>query len=375
MTVHGSKGLEFRAIHFPGVNKNSIPRSANQFQGIETPSGLVRGLEGTGQEVRRGAHDDEQECLFYVAMSRAKERLTLYSPTKNAAGSKWGHSEFIDRIVPPATKRHVVPALELPPEGVSKVDVVFDGPVSIGDTKLAIYDSCPRRFYYSCLLEVGGKRVETTFMRMHDAVQRVVDWMVNEAPQQVHAPEVEQRLAVALEQTGVSSSGYADEYKAIAEALIARLIESRTGTNKVVNPGLFLRSGAAEIAVRVDDILEDAEGRTLIRRVRTGHATKKSQTDTASTSLFLAAQEAFPNSRIELVHLADAEPMQIEVDPKKLSVRRAGIDKVVRAILDGDLPPERSSRSCPRCPAFFICGSLPPGTLVKKTSGEVTGSP
>jgi superfamily I DNA/RNA helicase/Zn-dependent peptidase ImmA (M78 family) len=374
MTIHGSKGLEFRAIHFPGVNANSIPRSPNMFQGIEMPDGLVQDIEGTGKEVRQRAHLDEQECLFYVAMSRARDRLMLYTPTKNAAGSRWGHSEYIDRIVPPATRSFIDPALELPPEDVGKVDIAFEGKLSIGDTKLATYDSCARRFYYSYLLEVGGKRFETTFMKMHDAVQLVVDWMVQQPPDQVDPAEVDRRLSIGLEETGVGRSGYAEEYRAIAETLVTRLIESRAGMTKVSNPGLVLTSGDATIDVRVDDILEDAEGRMLVRRVRTGHATKKSQTDAASTSFFFAAQDSFPGSTIEVVHLADSDSMQIEIDPKKLAARRAGIDKVVSAILNGNLPPDRSSRSCPRCPAFFICGSLPPGTLVKKVSAGVTGS-
>ncbi|MFC7396508.1 UvrD-helicase domain-containing protein [Chelatococcus sp. GCM10030263] len=374
MTIHGSKGLEFRAIHFPGVNANSIPRSPNMFQGIETPNGLVRGAEGTGKEIRQQAHLDEQECLFYVAMSRARDRLVLYTPTKNAAGSKWSHSEYIDRIVPPAIRSYFDPTLELPPEDVGKVDIVFDGKLSIGDTKLATYDSCPRRFYYSYLLEVGGKRFETTFVQMHDAVQLVVDWMVQQPPNQVDPAEVDQRLGLALEETGVGKSGYAEEYRVIAETLVDRLIVSRAGMTKVSNPGLVLASGGATIEVRVDDILEDAEGKLRVRRVRTGHATKKSQTDAASTSFFFAAQETFPGATIEVVHLAEPDSMRIEIDPKKLAARRAGVDKVVSAILTGDLPPNRSSRSCPRCPAFFICGSLPLGTLVKKISAGVTGS-
>src|SRR5690606_100080 len=137
----------------------------------------------------------------------------------------------------------------------------------------ATYDSCPRRFYYSYLLEVGGKRFETTFMKMHDAVQLVVDWMVQQPPDQVDPAEVDRRLGVALEETGVGKSGYAEEYRAIAETLATRLIESRAGMTKVSNPGLVLAAGDAMIDVRVDDILEDAEGRMLVRRVRTGHAT------------------------------------------------------------------------------------------------------
>lgn len=374
MTIHGSKGLEFRAIHFPGVNANSIPRSPNMFQGIETPDGLVQGLDGTGKEVRKRAHLDEQECLFYVAMSRARDRLYIYTPTKMADGRRWGHSEYLDRIVPPATRVLVDPALEMPPADTGKVEIAFEGTVSIGDTKLAAYDSCPRRFYYSYLLEVGGKRFETTFMKMHDAVQLVVDWMVQQSPDQVDPAEVDRRLSKALDETGVNSHGYAEEYRAIAETLVARLVESRAGMTKVANPGIVLASSGARIDIRVDDILEDAEGRMLVRRVKTGHATKKSQSDAASTSFFFAAQQSLPGSMIEVVHLAESELMRIEIDAKKLATRRAAVDKVVSAILDGDLPPERSSRSCPRCPAFFICGPLPSGTLVKKMSGGVTGS-
>lgn len=374
MTIHGSKGLEFRAIHFPGASANSIPRSPNMFQGIETPDGLVRGESGTGKEVRHRAHADEQECLFYVAMSRARDRLIIYSPSKNAANARWGYSEYIDRIVPPAVRSLVHPALELPPEDAGRVDIAFEGRISIGDTKLAVYDSCPRRFYYSYLVEVGGKRFETTFMKMHDAVQMVVDWMVAQAPDQVEPTEVDRRLAQALDNTGVGGSGYAEEYRAIADTLVARLVESRTGMTKLPNPGLALDSGGTIIDVRVDDILEDADGRMRVRRIRTGHATKKSQTDTASSSLFFAGQVAFPGSKVEVVHLADSESMPIEIDPKKISARRSGIDKVIEAIVTGDLPPDRSSRTCPRCPAFFICGSLPPGTLVKKVPTGLTGS-
>ena len=374
MTIHGSKGLEFSTIHFPGASANSIPRSANMFQGIETPDGLVRGMSGTGKEVRHRAHSDEQECLFYVAMSRARDRLIIYSPSKTAANARWGYSEYIDRIVPPAVRSVVDPVLDLPLEDDGKVDVTFEGKISIGDTKLAVYDSCPRRFYYSYLVEVGGKRFETTFMKMHDAVQLVVDWMVEQAPDQVDLAEVDRRLAQALDETGVGSSGYADDYRAIADTLVARLIESRVGMTKLPNPGLALDSGGTIIEVRVDDILEDAEGRTRVRRVRTGHATKKSQTDTASSSLFFAGQDAFPGSKIEVVHLADSESMPIEIDPKKAAARRSGVDKVIEAIVTGDLPPARSSRTCPRCPAFFICGSLPAGTLEKKVSTGLTGS-
>ena len=366
MTIHGSKGLEFRAIHFPGVNTGSLPRSANNYQGIEIPNGLVRDLPGTGKETRVRAHDDEQECLFYVAMSRARDRLAIYTPTMKKGGTKWGHSAYLDRIVPPMERVRLNPALELIQEDDGKVDLAFEGDIAFADTKLASHASCPRRFYYTHLLGVGGKRVETTFMKMHDAVQMVVDWVVTKEPNHVDPVELDQRLSAALDKTGVSADGYAADYRGIAEMLVAKLVDSRAGMTKIENPGLKHMSGATTIDIRVDDLLLDRDGKTLVRRVRTGHSSKSALLDAASTSMYFAAQATFPGSSIQVVHLAEDEPVTIEIETKKHAARRGAVDDVVAAIVAGDLPADRSSRTCPRCPAFFICGTLPEGTFVKK---------
>lgn len=60
LTIHGSKGLEFRAVILIGCNQGSIPH----FKSIE---------EGNIEEERR---------LFYVAMTRAKELLFLTRPKR-----------------------------------------------------------------------------------------------------------------------------------------------------------------------------------------------------------------------------------------------------------------------------------------------------
>ena len=79
MTIHGSKGLEFPVTHIPGLNADTLPRTPPAPQ-CPPPDGMVEGGEGSALEVFRSGTQEEQECLFYVALSRARDRLFLYAP-------------------------------------------------------------------------------------------------------------------------------------------------------------------------------------------------------------------------------------------------------------------------------------------------------
>ena len=88
LTMHGSKGLEFPVVHIPGLANNSLPRSpaASLARSIVPPDGLIEGVSGKSIDAQKAAMIEEYECLFFVALSRAKDRLLLYSPTKTSDG-------------------------------------------------------------------------------------------------------------------------------------------------------------------------------------------------------------------------------------------------------------------------------------------------
>lgn len=67
MTMHGSKGLEFKVLHLPALTSRSIPRSANQSRGLAPPDGMIEGAPFRGSEAIKSGHDEEQQCLFFVA--------------------------------------------------------------------------------------------------------------------------------------------------------------------------------------------------------------------------------------------------------------------------------------------------------------------
>jgi DNA helicase-2/ATP-dependent DNA helicase PcrA len=86
MTVHASKGLEFCAVFITGLEQNLFPHI------------------GLGNEKR---DDEEERRLFYVAVTRAKEKLYLcYAQMRTIFGSRQLSlpSEFLDDIDPALLK-------------------------------------------------------------------------------------------------------------------------------------------------------------------------------------------------------------------------------------------------------------------------------
>lgn len=75
MTVHGAKGLEFSHVWLLRVVSNSFPNSFRESL-FEFPSAL-RGSIATGES--KDVNDQEERRLFYVAISRARDRLTICS--------------------------------------------------------------------------------------------------------------------------------------------------------------------------------------------------------------------------------------------------------------------------------------------------------
>src|SRR5205085_1355447 len=117
MTVHGSKGLEFEAVHLPGLTQASFPLSYRG-QRCPPPVGLIAGAErlSVSEEASR-SHTMEEECLFFVAMSRARTHLRFYQPRFQDNGNNRAPSKLLAKV--PARLIHETtapPVLKLPPD-------------------------------------------------------------------------------------------------------------------------------------------------------------------------------------------------------------------------------------------------------------------
>ncbi|HZR64147.1 MAG TPA: ATP-dependent DNA helicase [Terriglobales bacterium] len=75
MSVHGAKGLEFDHVFIVRAVKNSFPCSWREPL-LELPSELRN--SGRGEQDEKKLFEQEERRLFYVAMTRARDSLTMY---------------------------------------------------------------------------------------------------------------------------------------------------------------------------------------------------------------------------------------------------------------------------------------------------------
>ncbi len=202
MTVHGAKGLEFSHVFVIRVNKNKFPQPERSHV-FEFPARLMK--EGAPEE---HFHHQEERRLYYVALTRAQDRLTITS----VAEKKGKVPPFIeDILMEPSVKRRDV--LRLAPKvapvpagssgdpdagiaqnplfaasgGLPKVfsriaqwAEIFHPPSSepleLHPSAVLSYRSCPQRYLFSSLwsLQEGPKATLTFGRVMHGTIRRMM---------------------------------------------------------------------------------------------------------------------------------------------------------------------------------------------------------
>lgn len=363
MTIHGAKGLEFPVVHLPGMNVNSLPRVA-QTPNCLPPAGMIEGAEGDANELYRREHEKEQECLFYVALSRAKDRLFMYAATRNAAGSNRSLSKFVNQLGAGVMINSVTPSQAVPaaPED-AVIKLLVNGSLSFGGHEISLYQSCERRFFYTHVLLVGGKRTPTPFMQMHDAVRIVYQAIVQGGG--AAAESSDKHLDEVFTLSGLGVHGYANDYLALAKNMLSYFASIREGHKAEPPVGLSLTFGKEKIIVLPDDVLVGPDGRRKFRRVRSGHKRTNDLNEIGAATFLLAVQHAFPDATVEFVYLSDGAVHPVVFTPKQLVDRSTKLAELLANIRAGVFRANPSPRVCPACPAFFVCGPTPAGALRK----------
>ena len=368
MTVHASKGLEFDAVHVPGLTKSSFP-TANHGQRCPPPAGMIEDAEVLSiKEERKRSHEHEEQCLFFVALSRARSHLRLYLARKQPNGNNRSVSEFLSWIPAPLVDEVRQPAtLPLPPNAPrpTPVEVTRRSEWSITDSRLRAYEKCPRRFFYTHVLGLQSVRKRTAFSLTHDCLYELIHWLADARREaEPTLAEAEAAFQGIWEARGPVEHAFCNDYRRLASRLVAALVRAGAGRRFRETKPLPVDLPNGRVVVQPNELAELPDGTVALRRVRTGHK-RVGEYDGLEYALYrLAADAQFGSAAaVHALHLTDETAEAVTITATKLSNRYSKSDDMLGRIAAGWFPPEPDPVTCPRCPHFFICPSRPPGPL------------
>ena len=370
MTVHGSKGLEFDAVHIPGLTVSSFP-SSNRGQRCPPPDGMIEGSDVLStKEFAKQAHATEEECLFFVAISRARKHLNIYLPRKQPNGNNRSESKFLSWL-----PGNLVATIEDPKQlGLSgevldsnKIDVAWSANWGLTDSRLTAYERCPRRFFYTHVMGLGSARKMTAFSKTHDCIYDLMRWLrKTRAEAEPSLVQAEAAFDIIWEERGPTDHAYRDEYRQLASRFIKNLLEAGKGRefHEVKRLPVSLTNG--EVLVEPGEIWKLADGRMSVRRVRTGYCRTDEYKRLEYALYKLAAEEEYgPSVVVEALHLTDNLSEPVPISDTIISNRTKTSIQLLEQIKGGQFPPDVDSITCPRCPHFFICAATPKGKLTQ----------
>lgn len=371
MTIHASKGLEFDIVHIPGMVTSGLPRN-NVAPRCVPPDGLIHGANGlTGVEAVKAGHDEEEECLFFVALSRARDRLFLYASSVQSDGRTRNLSKFIPAIDRLFVRSAHPPQINGQPRPETSIQITWEETPVWTDSQINLFERCPRRFLYTHVLKLGGRRTETAFMKMHNVVSDVFDWLktVHETTSPSEA-ELGARFDEVWQAKGAADHGYAEDYRRIGRRLVDFLIESRSNDLRSTVTPIVLGWAEGEIVVIPDSVAHSERGQIVVQRVKTGKPRSNAFDDIEYTILHLAAVQTYGGqAQVEVTYLTSETTEAMSISTRKRETRRQKIQDILRSVRSGDFVPKAEARACPRCPSFFICGDLPAGGVTVRKLG------
>jgi superfamily I DNA/RNA helicase/Zn-dependent peptidase ImmA (M78 family) len=368
MTVHGSKGLEFEAVHLPGLTVASFP-SSNRGQRCPPPEGLIQNA-GTLSVAEEGkqSHIHEEQCLYFVALSRARTHLRLYLARRQPNGNNRSASPFLDWLPSSLVREVSHPSrLPLPADAARPHPIVVHRAADchVTDSYLGLYEKCPRRFFYTHFLGLGGKKKATAFSQTHDCIYDVIRWLSDARRRgEPSLAEAEKAFDEIWKTRGPIGHGFADDYRRLASRLVAALVRAGAGRKFRNSASIAIDLPGGRVLVEPNELAELPNGTVLLRRIHTGYKRSDEDGRLEYTLYHLAGQVEFgSNYSVEAVHLTDEVTELVTISSTMMNNRRAKSSQMLTNITGGHFPANVDAVTCPRCPHFFVCAATPQGAL------------
>ncbi len=375
MTAHSAKGLEFPHVFILRATSNSFPAQYKEPL-VEFPRDLLD-PDSIGEGDGRAQHEQEERRLFYVAMTRARDSLTLYGkrgigkdktpagflrdllkdPTLNTWLSERGAREFQTDLFAAAPESgftsRTAQWLSMPP----------GFPLTrLSATAVENYEICPLQFKLE--REWRIPRDVPAAMQYGAAIHRVLRTYFDSV--RIEQPLSEQEV-IGLFQADFAQAVIDDPYqRQLYEAQGVRQLRDfvvraqRAPVPKVLHTEehFEVQIGGATVAGRIDRIDDLGGGRIAIVDYKTGKPRAQEDADESlQLSVYaIAAREkwGYKAERLVFYNLEENSTVTTVRGPIQLAEAKIKVEEVAERIKAGAFDPKPGFH-CRFCPYRNLC--------------------
>src|SRR5579871_4844713 len=357
MTAHQSKGLEFPVVYLPNLIEGQFPMKKGS--SMATPPQEL--LEEPGGDEATG-----EDCLFFVALSRARDHLVLSSPGQ-WRGRAAKPSRFLEAIRADldacraervAWTRSVSPPVEEAPQMAPAEESDAPRP-ALSLPAVDEYRDCPRRYYYRHVARLPEPKRESAYMAYHRSLEETIEWMRSqedaEETQTFETIKAQFDARWSRHAAAFEGQEWTSRYRERAYSLLAgAALQPRPQSKPLPAYKLIAHLAHGSITMRPDYVEEREDGTLHLQRRHKRPAKKTDHTEEELALLRVAAQQHAPDRKVEIAlhYLTDGETRPVPENRRYEPARVEKFDRALEGIQRGDFPAEPSEQKCAHCPYF-----------------------
>jgi DNA helicase-2/ATP-dependent DNA helicase PcrA len=380
LTVHGSKGLEFKYVFIVNLVEERFP-SRRRGDGIELPEALIKEDAPEGDH-----HYQEERRLFYVAATRAKERLYVTSADNYGGVRKKKMSRFLKELGYDAALQGVVKeakktdfTLQMPKE--QKGVFVYELPKTFSFSQIRAFQVCKYQYKLAHILKIPmkgsphfsfGTSMHSTLQKFYGRIQELngaTQESLFDLPKEVSVKsnilvlpfeELEQLYESSWIPDWYHSKRQREQYYKKGKEILKTFYASHTGVWTVpvsIEGGFKIKIGSYLVRGRIDRIDQLADGALEIIDYKTGKSKEKlSASDKEQLLLYLIAASRLPEYRhigetkkLTFYYLNDAIKTSFEASEKDIVKAEDKMIKTLDEIHATDFATIGKKDMCGRC--------------------------
>ncbi|MGZ4877564.1 MAG: ATP-dependent helicase [Candidatus Angelobacter sp.] len=368
MSVHAAKGLEFSHVWLLRVTSGSFPTYFKEGL-FEFPPALRSSIAvGEGKLV----HDQEERRLFYVAITRARDRLSIGS--RPGKGKKdptppgflrplIGDRRLKAALTTRTSESMPLATLPLDPSPLGRwmlLPPAFATEMALSANAVQSYSTCPMKFKLERDWKIPGEAAAA--MQYGYAIHTVLKNYYDPA---AHAKElsIEDAVEVFKHEFG---KGYIDdpiqrkiyEERGVDQLRTLLLASPRGSANVIATEHKFsFKLGEREIRGRIDRIDQLEDGVVRVIDYKTGAPKERKFADESlqlSIYAMAVAQMNLSPRELVLVNVQDNSQAVSSRSPKQLDSAREKIEEAAEGISRGEFDPRPGSH-CRWCDYQNLC--------------------